>query len=238
MIHQAYESLFSGEGTKLRSPLAGLAKHSSGSPLPHLRRGWSTRSHSTESSYGTTCTPPAETFCRIQSEGERQKQNARNDQRKEQESQVVTLYQQLLEQLQQAVACAREKGASSWLSALPIAEHGFALHKGAFRDVLCLRYGWHPGHLPTECACGRRFTVDHALSCPCGGFQSLRHNGIRDVTADLLNEICHNVSTELELQPLSGESLIPRTANSQDGARLDVKAQGFWRERPASMLIF
>ncbi len=114
------------------------------------------------------------------------------------------------------------------VSALSILEHGFALHKGAFRDTLCLRYGWHPGHLPTECACGRRFTVDHALSCHCGGFPSLHHNKIRDVTADLLNEICHNVSTELELQPLSGESLILRTANSQDGARLDVKAQGFW----------
>ena len=32
-----------------------------------------------------------------------------------------------------------EKGASSWLSTLPIDEHGFALHKGAFRDALCLR---------------------------------------------------------------------------------------------------
>ncbi|KAL5470938.1 hypothetical protein EMCRGX_G028997 [Ephydatia muelleri] len=31
-------------------------------------------------------------------------------------------------------------GASTWLSMLPIQEHGFALHKGAFRDALCLRY--------------------------------------------------------------------------------------------------
>jgi len=36
--------------------------------------------------------------------------------------------------------CASEKGASSWLSTLPIAEHGFALLKGAFRDALCMRY--------------------------------------------------------------------------------------------------
>ena len=63
------------------------------------------------------------------------------------------------------------------------------------------------------------------------GFSSLRHNEIRDVTADLLHEICHNVSTEPELQPLSGESLTLRTANTQDGARLDVKAQGFWEDR-------
>ena len=111
-------------------------------------------------------------------------------------------------------------------SILYIAEHGFALHKRAFRDALCLRYGWHPGHLPTECVCGKQFTVDHALSCPCGGLPSLRHNEIRDVTADLLNEVCHNVCTEPELQPLSGELLSHRTANTEDGGRLDVKAQG------------
>ena len=79
--------------------------------------------------------------------------------------------------------------------------------------------------------CGKQFTVDHALSCPCGGLPSLRHNEIRDVTADLLNEVCHNVSTEPELQPLSGELLSHRTANTEDGARLDVKAQGFWGDR-------
>ena len=94
-----------------------------------------------------------------------------------------------------------------------------------------MRYGWHPGHLPTECVCGKQFTVDHALSSLCGGLPSLRHNEIRDVTADLLNEVCHKVSTETELQPLSGELLSHETANTEDGARLDVKAQGFWGDR-------
>lgn len=85
----------------------------------------------------------------VRMEQQRERQNARNDQRKEQENQAATLYQQLPEQMQRAVDCAREKGASSWLSALPIAEHGFALHKGEFRDTLCLRYGvcvWQEMH--------------------------------------------------------------------------------------------
>ena len=43
--------------------------------------------------------------------------------------------------LQQAMTLAQEKGASSWLTTLPINELGFALHKGAFRDALALRYG-------------------------------------------------------------------------------------------------
>ena len=32
----------------------------------------------------------------------------------------------------------QEKGASTWLTALPINDHGFALHKSAFRDALSL----------------------------------------------------------------------------------------------------
>ena len=61
---------------------------------------------------------------------------------------------------------ASEKDALSWLIALPITEHGFALHKGAFRDALCLRYNWQPTQLPKSCACGHAFTVNHVLSCP------------------------------------------------------------------------
>ena len=37
---------------------------------------------------------------------------------------------------------AQEKGTSSWLAALPIQRHGFALNKGAFWDAIALRYGW------------------------------------------------------------------------------------------------
>ena len=33
----------------------------------------------------------------------------------------------------------------------------------------------------------------------------MRHNEIRDVTANLLTEVCHDVRSEPELQPLSGE---------------------------------
>ena len=128
---------------------------------------------------------------------------------------------------------AKEKGASSWLTTLPIEEHGFALHKGAFRDAICLCYGWRPSRLPAECVCGKSFSVDHALSCSRGEYPSLRHNELRDLTAQLLSETCPNVSTEPELQPLSGESLTYLTSNVQDGAHLDVRA-GFWGDRHQS----
>ena len=38
----------------------------------------------------------------------------------------------------------QEKGASSWLTALPVEDFGFVLHKGAFCDALALWYDpWH-----------------------------------------------------------------------------------------------
>ena len=67
------------------------------------------------------------------------------------------------------------------------------LHKTAFRDAIALRYYWLPSASPTSSACGHSFTIKHALSCPKGKFPSLRHNEVRDVTANLLSEVCNNV---------------------------------------------
>ena len=49
------------------------------------------------------------------------------------------------------------------LKALPLTEHGFALHRGAFSGALYLKYGWRPPLLPSSCVCGKRFTIEHAL---------------------------------------------------------------------------
>ena len=120
----------------------------------------------------------------------------------------------------------RRKGSSSWLSALPIKSFGFALHNGAFKDAVALRYGW-PWHLtPSRCRCGVPFDIDHVVSCRHGGFQSLRHNKTRDLMAGLFAEVCSDVCVEPRLQPLSGESL-PASAKKDDEARLDIRVRGF-----------
>ena len=67
---------------------------------------------------------------------------------------------------------AQEKGASNWLTALPIAEDDFVHHKSVFPNALALRYGWQPARLPLKCVCGSDFTVEHAMSCPHGGLPS------------------------------------------------------------------
>ena len=61
-----------------------------------------------------------------------------------------------------------------------------------------------------------------------GGFPTIRHNELQDLTASLLTEVCHNVATEPRLQPLSGESLAYRSAITSNEARLDIRATGFW----------
>ena len=117
--------------------------------------------------------------------------------------------------LQLAMDLAKEKGASSWLTALPLEEHGFALHKRAFRDAISLRYGWMPENVASQCACGQAFSVQHSLSCPKGGFPSIRHNELRDLTAKLLTETCSGVAVEPTLQPVSSERFSRATANTQ-----------------------
>ena len=133
--------------------------------------------------------------------------------------------------LQRAMELGSEKGASSWLSALPIEDHGFALHKSDFRDALCLRYNWQASQLPSKCVCGKAFSADHALSCPTGGLPTIRHNELRDFTAKVMTEVCHDVCIEPHLQPLSGEVLTLSTATTEDEACLDIRAQGFWGNR-------
>ena len=82
--------------------------------------------------------------------------------------------------------------------------------------------------LLSNCVCGKSNTIEHALICPNVAFQTIQYNHIWDLTAELMSEVCHSVSKEPSLQPLSGESLSLHTCNQDDGAQLDIKASGFW----------
>merc|ERR1712120_40378 len=55
---------------------------------------------------------------------------------------------------------AREKGASSWLSALPIQRLGYTINKQEFRNAVCLRYRWRITDMPKFCACGQSNSLD------------------------------------------------------------------------------
>ena len=75
-------------------------------------------------------------------------------------------------------------------------ENGFDLTKQQFWDSIRLRYEWSIANLPTTCACGSIYTIEHSMSCKKGGFINIRYNDVRDLTAKLLSEVCHNVHVE------------------------------------------
>ena len=130
--------------------------------------------------------------------------------------------QRTLEQLSQP-------GASSWLGALPIAAQGFNLNKGEFQDSLCLRYKMPIKNLPSKCPCGATFDTVHALNCSKGGFVNARHDNIRDMEFKLLQAVCKDVETEPHLQKVENKSQYQKSAITDDDARLDIRARGFWR---------
>ena len=68
-----------------------------------------------------------------------------------------------------------------------------------------------------------------SVLCPAikAGFPTLCHNKVRDLTASLLMEVCSNMEVEPVLQQLSGEELSEASANRDDGAQMDVAADGF-----------
>ena len=129
---------------------------------------------------------------------------------------------------QRGMEQASEKGVSSWLTTTPLSKYGINLHKQALRDALSLRYGWTPARLASHCPCGHPFNVSHALSCPKGAMPIMRHNGISDIIAQLLTEMCLNAGAEPVLQPLSGKRFHQCSTNMEDGARLDIRAQDLW----------
>ena len=85
-----------------------------------------------------------------------------------------------------AVDLATQKGASSWLTVLPIRDMNFDLNRIDFGDVVKLRYEWDVPDTPSVCVCGDHFNVDHAIICKRGGSVIQRHNGLWDLEAEML----------------------------------------------------
>ena len=71
---------------------------------------------------------------------------------------------------------ATQKGASSWLTVLPIIEMNFDLNKNEFRDAVKFRYHWVVPDTRSVCVCGDIFGVDYAMMCKRNRFVIQRHN--------------------------------------------------------------
>jgi hypothetical protein len=135
--------------------------------------------------------------------------------------QAMTIKQKRLNELNQQTC------APAWLSALPIADQNMVLTKREFWDALKIRYGWPVPRLASICACGKPNDEIHALTCMNGGFVTLRHNEVRNLTKELLSEVCKDVEMEPALEPMTGEQFFGSTNDSLN-ACLDVAAHGLW----------
>ena len=142
----------------------------------------------------------------------------------------TSLNQHLTPEMARTISNASAKGASNWLNVLPLAEEGYVLNKEEFRDAMAMRYSKHILGLPSKCACGSNFDPVHALNCKKGGFIHSRHDQLRNLEAKMLSEVCQDIEIEPQLQPLTGENMSLESANTEDSARLDVKARGFYRQ--------
>ena len=106
------------------------------------------------------------------------------------------LQEDLSPDMQRRLNMAQEIGSSNWLTALPIKKRGFSLNKQEFTDALALRYGWAVNGLHQHCTCGSFFNPNHAMTCKTGGFVCMRHDEVRDITAQMLGEVCRDVRIE------------------------------------------
>ena len=138
----------------------------------------------------------------------------------------------LMPEQNRAVQQEKQKGASSWLNVLPLEDHGFTLTKGEFRDALALRYSKPLRSLPSNCPCGQKFNVTHALHCKKGVFVIMRHNNIRDFEANLLRIVQNDVEVEPQLQQVDNKQF---NGLKEDNASPDIRAKGVWRNAQRCM---
>ena len=124
-----------------------------------------------------------------------------------------------------------EKGASSWLTCLPLQSLNFTLNRQEWYDAMSARYNLPlvGQALPQKCACGEENTIDHLISCKLGGFVCFRHNNVRDLIGHELNKVCIDTKIEPHLLNVRGANL-PAGTITADGARLDISSKSFWSD--------
>ena len=125
-----------------------------------------------------------------------EQQEVRGDRSKELEHRAERIKEMAPRTTQRALDLATEKGSTEWLPVLPLQDLGFNLNKREFRDAVKLRYDWPVEDIPSTCACGEAFTVDHSMICKLEGFIIQHHNELRDLEAEFLSKVCSDVEIE------------------------------------------
>ena len=84
--------------------------------------------------------------------------------------------------------------------------------------------------LSTLCSCSSKFDIQHSMSYKKGGLICIRHNDLRDQTANMTSEVCKDTEIEPKLTPLSGEELQEGMPNNSNKGRVDIRTRGLWEQ--------
>ena len=124
-----------------------------------------------------------------------------------------------------------EKGASALFSASPLRKYGIPFEaKQDFWDAVRMRFAFPLLNLPDTCSgCNKPYSLDHSQICKVGGFIHWRHDSAAKLFAGMCKEVFRDVELEPTLAPLSGEVFSYKSANTEDGARSDVRVRDFIR---------
>ena len=116
-----------------------------------------------------------------------------------------------------------EREASSWLTTIPIREHGFALHKGDFM-TLCLKYGWTPPYLSSTVSVGMVLPLNMLLTVNVEDFSlsDIMSSGTSQLISSLRFVIMFWLSLHFFL------STGNRSAITEDNVRDDIAMSDFW----------
>ncbi len=109
------------------------------------------------------------------------------------------------------------------------------LQQGEWSDTISMRFMWAPRNMPKECPCGAPFSLAHSQVCSLGGFRDMRHNNVGAEVVSPMKIVHNDVETEPVLQPVPEilrKTLKKKyaTTNTEDGARADIRVNGFWKE--------
>ena len=101
-----------------------------------------------------------------------------------------------------------ERGATSWLNALPLKPNLFIIKKSASLDVAALAYG-------------RFHVVFHVLPCTKANWGIHLHetNFFLNSYANLLSGVCHDVEIGTHLLQLQGDTFVIKSTTTVNDAR-------------------
>ena len=112
----------------------------------------------------------------------------------------------LPEQTKRAADLAAEKGASSWLTVIPVKDVDFTLNKREFKDAIHLRYDWQISDTPSTCACGDKlrkwWDVLNEMGPSLGYYPNakkcwlLTKQGKEDAAREVFRDTAINISTQ------------------------------------------